>query len=387
MKLPLLSKQKVNDLRVLVRVAFDVPTDRRGTVEDTFRLERGLPTVRWLLRHGAKIILLGHRGQPHGKYSRAHSLQPVGKFFSKIVGRPVGFTARPPKALVGRTRRMRKGEILLLENLRFDLREEKNNRSFACELAELGDRYVNDDFATSHRAHASLVRLPTMLPSAAGLNVSEEVVMLERLLHHVRRPFYVVLGGAKVHDKLGVVTNLLRRVDGILVGGASASTLLHAKGFVVGHSLVDHNAKTRELRPLLASRKMFLPSDVRVAQTASAKQTRVVPVGEIAPTLAAFDVGPKTAQRYASLLRSAKTVFWAGSIGLTEQRRFCRATKEIAGSISRSRVFAVAGGGDTIRAFHDLGLARRFSFLSTGGGATLMFLAGKPLPALDALQT
>ena len=387
MKLPLLSKQTVHNCRVLVRVAFDVPTDRRGNVEDTFRLERCAPTVRWLVRHGAKIILLGHRGQPHGKYSRANSLEPVGKFFSTMIKRPVSFTARPAKTLVTRSQTMKRGDILLLENLRFDLREEKNTAVFARELAALGDRYVNDDFATAHRAHASLALLPTLLPSFAGLNLREEVEMLERLLSAVRRPFYVVLGGAKVHDKLGVVTNLLRRVDGILIGGASASTLLHAKGLSVGRSLIDHDAKQKDLLPVLSSRKVFLPTDVLVARSAAARTTRVVLVGDIDPLFAAFDVGPETAKRYSMLLKSARTVFWAGSIGLTEQRRFCHATQGIARSISRTRMFSVAGGGDTIRAFHDLGLAKRFSFLSTGGGATLMFLAGERLPALDALRS
>ncbi|MFH1171625.1 MAG: phosphoglycerate kinase [bacterium] len=387
MKLPLLTSVAVSHARVLVRVGFDVPTDGRGRVLDAFRIKRGLHTLRWLRRHRARTILLGHRGQPHGVFRRALSLRPVARTLSQLLGTEVAFLSRQAKELVPFSRKMRDGDIALLENLRFDIREEQNNTVFAAELARIGDLFVNDDFSTSHRPHTSLVALPRLLPHVAGSTLVEEVAMLERLLRAEQHPFFVVLGGAKVHDKLGVVRNLLRRVDTIIVGGASASTLLHAKGYAVGRSLVDTKADRRELGTLVRSKKIFLPTDLMVAASPHARNVRAVSIAHITPSMAAFDIGPETTTRYMRLLATARTVFWAGSLGYIERRRFCRSTQKLASCISRRHTFAVAGGGDTIRAFDALGLSNRFSYLSTGGGATLTFLAGLPLPGIEALRT
>jgi 3-phosphoglycerate kinase len=281
---------------------------------------------------------------------------------------------------------MQPGDVLLLENLRFDIREERNSAPFARELAALGDWYVNDDFSTSHRPHASIARLPFLLPHAAGFLLRDEIRTLDRIINSPRRPLYVVIGGAKVRDKLGTILHLLRRVDGVLLGGASASTLLHAKGYTVGTSLIDESVSRAALTPLLRSKKLFLPTDVVVASDPQASDLETVGVLSIPKKKGAFDLGPETTRRYARDLSRARSLFWAGSIGYTERRRFCVATRKLARAISARRTFSVAAGGDTVRAFRELGLMKRFSYIATGGGAALAYLAGKPLPGLEALR-
>lgn len=380
MHLPLLKNSSVAGKRVLVRVGFDVPADGRGRVLDRFRIERTLPTLRWLLAKRVSLRLLAHRGQPHGRRAKSLSLRPLVVVLSRLLGRPVHFSPTLRSSAEHRS-----GEIILFENLRFHRGEEEASPSFARNLALLGDVFVNDDFSTSHRMHASLAILPRYLPHAAGLNLAEEVVMLERLLRRAQRPFYAIIGGAKVGDKLGAVQRLLPKVDGLLLAGASASTLLRMRGYNMGSSLVDASVAPSRLRSILLARKILLPADVRCARGPRTKKTRVFRVGDIPPAYAAYDLGPTTIALYGALLQKAKTVFWAGSLGMTEQPQFCTATKVLAQALPR-RALTVVGGGDTIRALHALGLAGRFTFLSTGGGATLTFLAGGRLPGLEALQ-
>lgn len=314
MTLPQLSSVSVTNARVLVRVGFDVPTDTRGHVLDAFRLRRGIPTLRLLRRRGAKTILLGHRGEPHGKRENALSFRPVAHALTSLLHAPVTFVSQPPKTLARMSQQLRSGDIVLLENLRFDIREEKCSEQFARELARLGDLFVNDDFSTSHRAHSSIAALPQLLPHVAGLNLAEEVLMLTRLLHKARKPFVVILGGAKVHDKLGVVRNLLPRVTAICVGGAAASTLLHARGYAVGRSLVDVEPNSAEAKRLLRSKKIVLPVDFVVARRPSAQKVRVIPADSVPTTDAVYDIGPVTAARYGALLRTARTIFGQGPL-------------------------------------------------------------------------
>ncbi|MBI3956792.1 MAG: phosphoglycerate kinase [Candidatus Kerfeldbacteria bacterium] len=385
MKLPRLSSLRVAGARVLVRVGVDVPTDDRGRVRETFRLERALPTIQWLQRHRARILLCGHRGRPRGRRSRALSLKPVRTTLARMLKTPIGFSELPARRLVSVAAGVRPGGILLLENLRFDRREEVESPAFAKELAALADAYVNDDFSTSHRAHTSLTVLPRLLPHAAGLTLMTEVVMLERLLRAPRRPFVVVLGGAKVADKLSALRHLLPRVDAVLVGGAAANTLLRAHGVQIGWSLRDSTVTKKRLAPILTSKKVHLPVDVVAAPGADRGRASSVSVHDFPSTLAAFDIGPVTARRYAGMLRTARTVFWAGPLGVTESPRFRAGSRVVLRGINRRRSFAVAGGGDTIFALRLLKQMNRFSYCSTGGGATLDYLGGARLPALNAL--
>lgn len=385
MFVPSLTRSRVRLKRVLVRAGIDVPVNARGRVLDRFRIERLVPTLHWLLGHGASVILIGHRGQPHGRRRALLSLKPVVPVLQKLLRCPVRFSAIPPKRLRAEAGTLAPGNVLLLENLRFDPREEKKNMSLARELAALADFYVNEDFSTSHRDHTSFTLLPRLLPHAAGFNLLEELAILGRLLHRPRRPFMILVGGAKVSDKLGVVEHLLPRVDNVLVGGVAATTLLAAKGIRVGRSLIDRDVPRSTLRALLASRKVILPRDV-IAVHGSTSRPSAVASEKLLNSAMAMDLGPATVAEFAGILRRARTVFWAGSLGRTEVPAYRRSTRFLAEALSPARMFSVVGGGDTLNALHALHVTRRFAFLSTGGGATLTFLAQEPMPGLEALK-
>lgn len=380
-----LEQARVRNKIVLVRVGFDVPTSARGKVLDTFRLERTMPTIRWLISHRAKIVLLTHRGQPHGRRQRPLSVRPVVSALQRLARHPVGFCDLNFSKLRRSIDHLDDGEMLLVENLRFHLGEERASSVFARQLATCGDLYVNEDFSTSHRRHASMVLLPKLLPSFAGLNLVAELQHLDRLRNQPRRPFLAMIGGGKVRDKLSVIKELAGRVDILLLGGAPATTMLLAKGVSVGRSLVDHTVGLSQLRRLASQKNIELPLDVRVARSAQSTTSRVVLVEHLPTGFAAFDLGPQTIKRYASLIQSVRTLFWSGPVGFFENPRFAAGTMTLARSIAR-RTFAIAGGGDTLRALHQAKLAHRFTFLSTGGSAMLAYLAGNQLPGLQALS-
>lgn len=375
----------VRDRRVIVRAGFDVPVKGNGAVADTFRLERGLPTLRWLRAHRAKIIILTHRGQPRGKIVSRLSLKPVAKELSQLLRHPVRFVSLNTKKLHAAVAKLHGGDIMFVENVRFDSREESCDPAFARSLAALGDLYVNDDFSTSHRNHASIVLLPKLLSSYVGLNLAEEIRMLDVLRANPRHPFIAVIGGGKVYDKLGTVRRLFPIVDRVLVGGVAASTLLKARGYAVGTSLIDTELAKKELAILARSAKLQLPSDVVVAMNAESSRRTVVPITAIPRDLAAFDIGPTTVRSFTSTLRTARTVFWSGPVGYTENPVFSRGTRTLARALSRRKTFAVIGGGDSLRTIRTAKLAGHFTFLSTGGSAMLQYLAGKKLPGLTAL--
>ncbi len=376
---------QVRDRRVIVRAGFDVPVQGTGTVADTFRLERGLPTLKWLVRRRAKVIILSHRGQPRGKAVQKLSLQPVAKELARMLKHPVGFVRLDPPKLRSAVAAMQSGDVLLVENIRFDDRERTGSQAFARTLAQLGDLYVNDDFSTSHRSHASTALVPTLLPAFAGLNLALELRMLDVLRTRPKHPFIAVIGGGKVYDKLGTVRRLLPLVDHVLVGGAAASTVLKARGFAVGTSLVDTELPRSELQMLARSKKLLLPSDVAVARSSQSARRIDVPVAAIPARLSAFDIGPATIRSYTAILRTARTVFWSGPVGYAENPLFSKGTRTLARALSRRKTFAVIGGGDSLRAIRSAKLARHFTFLSTGGSAMLEYLAGKDLPGLTAL--
>jgi len=388
-----LEELDLKDKRVFIRVDFNVPYDAQGQVKDDARIVASLPTIRHALNAGAKVILASHLGRPKGKRDPKYSLLPVAARLSELLEREVVF----PEDCVGDAVKklvaeMRESEVILLENLRFHPEEEANDPVFSERLAALAEIYVNDAFGTLHRAHASTVGMvPLVKEKAAGLLVLKEVQMLSRLLQEPARPFVAILGGAKVSDKLGVIENLLKLVDGLLIGGAMAYTFLKAKGIEVGASLVEEGklhqaakllerAKTKDIR-------FELPLDHVIGRELKEGTEFKTTSGPAIPAgWMGLDVGPKTLEAYEAQIRGAKTVLWNGPLGAFEIAPFERGTVEIARALAKCQGMTVVGGGDSLAAVKVAGVAEKLSHLSTGGGATLEFLEGKVLPGLKALE-
>jgi len=368
--------------RVLLRADCDVAI-REGIVEEGFRIRANLDTIRFLLERGARVRIISHIGRPHGKQVADLSLRPVGEYLARLLRRKVIFVSDPFSPESYREYRD-SPEVLLLENLRFWSGEEANNRAFARDLSRLGDVFVNEAFANAHRPHASVVALPRLLPSFAGLHFAKEVVTLSRLFENPARPFVAVLGGAKLETKIPLIRRFLRYADRVLIGGALANTLIAGRGISVGKSLVDTSQAGIFVRGLT---KLFLPSDVIVSPalreglSGSVRSIHEISVGEYVA-----DIGPETQRHFAALLKGAKTVVWNGPLGYAEASAFAVGTKFIARAITRSRAFTVVGGGDTVAALAKYKLLRGFSYVSTAGGAMLAFLAGERLPGVEALQ-
>ncbi len=380
-----ITPQRARGHRMLLRAGLDVPVGARGTVADAFRLERALPTLRLLQRAGARTILLGHRGEPHGHTRAALSLRPLVPWFQRALRARVRFASWPAANVRRVSERLRPGEIVLVENLRFCTGEETAKIAFARQLAALGDVFVNDDFATAHRAHASTTLLPRLLPSFAGLLLDEELRTLQKLRSRLAHPAVAVIGGSKVHDKLDVLRAFVRRYDHVLLGGAAANTVLAAQGRPTGASLVDKGS-LRALRLMAHHPALVLPIDVVTAASPSARIRTAVAVADVRRTRAAYDLGPASIAHFGAYLRAAATVFWSGPLGYIEQPAYTHATRQLAGLLNPRTQFTVAGGGDTVAALRRLGLAKRFSYLSTGGSAMLALLAGHRLPAVTALM-
>jgi phosphoglycerate kinase len=381
----------VQGKRVLVRVDFNVPIEN-GKVLDDWRLRATLPTIRYLTERGAKVILLSHLGRPKGKRDEQFSLRPVAQRLSELLGQPVQFADDCVGEVAEQTvARLQAGEVLLLENLRFHAGEEANDDSFAQQLARLGDVFVNDAFGAAHRAHASVHAITKFLPSYAGLLMEREVTHLSRLLEAPEKPFVAVLGGAKVSDKIGVIRNLLTKVDALLIGGAMAFTFLKAQGYETGKSLVEAdkldlaNALLGEARE--KGVELVLPVDVAVAESdAEDAATQVVPVTAIPADKAGYDIGPETANLFAERIRTAKTVFWNGPMGRFERTPFKAGTKAIAEALAQCSGTTVVGGGETAAAAFEFGIADKVTHVSTGGGAALELLEGRELPGIAVLK-
>jgi phosphoglycerate kinase len=389
MKLPSLDALPVSGKRVLVRADLNVPL-RDGKVADDTRIRASLPTIRALLDRRATVICCSHLGRPAGKTDPRYSLAPVAEALSNLLRVPVRMTSSPtgpPEELEG----MGRDEVAVLENLRFDPGEETNDRKFAGRLASLADAYVDDAFGAVHRAHASVVGVPELLPSAAGLLLQREVDVLSRLVGAPERPFVVVLGGAKVSDKIGVVANLLRRADAILIGGAMANTFLAATGEDVGASRIEPD-RLEEVRKTLtaagrAGVEIVLPSDLVVAETFDEHaEPKVVASNAVPQGMMALDIGPATVKRFGAWVGRAATVLWNGPMGVFEWESFSAGTKAVAQAVAASKAFTVVGGGDSAAALAAFGMTDEVSHLSTGGGASLEFLEGRILPGLKALQ-
>jgi len=390
--LPKLDDLEVAGRTVLVRVDFNVPLDGQRVTDD-LRLEESLPTVRRLRERGARTVLMSHLGRPKGKVVDELRLAPVAARFGELLGArvqaaadTVGDDAR------GKVTGLADGDVLVLENLRFDPGEEANDPAFADALAALGQAYVDDAFGAAHRAHASVVGVPERLGEvAAGELLEREVDVLSRLLTDPGRPFAAILGGAKVSDKLGVLENLLGRVDRLLVGGAMCFTFLAAEGVDVGASRVEAD-RVDTVRDLLARARergvqVLLPSDVVVTRAFEQDApAETVTVDAIPPGAMGLDIGPDTVDRFAARITDAQTVLWNGPMGVFEWDRFAAGTEGVARAVAAGAGFSVVGGGDSAAAIRKLGLAGQVSHVSTGGGAALEFLEGTELPGVAALR-
>jgi phosphoglycerate kinase len=375
---------------VFLRLDLNTPLDA-GRVADDTRIRASLPTISELRGRQAALVIASHLGRPNGKVEPSLSLRPVAERLSELVGDTVAMLDPIPDALPGGP-----DSLFLLENLRFDPREQANDVSFAGDLASVVDGYVDDAFGAVHRAHASVAALPELMLASgrravAGRLVQREVEVLTRLLHDPVRPYAAVLGGAKVSDKLPVIASLIERVDSLLIGGAMAFTLIAAEGGEVGASLVEED-RIAEARSMLDSARergveVLLPVDVVAAGSVSAEaETFGVDAARIPEGLIGLDIGPRTVAAFTSALADAKTIFWNGPMGVFELGPFAEGTHRIASSIAGSSAFTVVGGGDSLLAVKQGGLADRFDHLSTGGGASLEFLEGKPLPGLAVLS-
>jgi len=381
----------VQGRRVLLRADFNVPL-QDGHVADDTRIRATLPTIQWLRDQGARVIACSHLGRPKGKVDERLRLAPVAERLSQLLG----VSVRYAHDIVGPeahalARELGDGDVGLLENLRFDPREEQNDPEFAAELAALADCYVNDAFGAAHRAHASVVGVAQRLPSAAGFLLEREVTALSRVLEANDHPFVVVLGGAKISDKIGVIKQLLQRADAILLGGGMANTFLKAAGYQVGRSLVedDHLDTASSLREQAAARgvQLLLPRDVVVAPSLDDSAHRaVVSVDAVPADAAIFDIGPETVAAFAAVIQPAALVVWNGPLGVYENPAFREGTRGVAQAIAACQGYTVVGGGDSAAALQELGLADSVDHLSTGGGATLEFLEGKQLPGIQVLM-
>ncbi len=381
----------VNGKRVLTRVDYNVPLEGGEVVDDT-RIKATLPTINYLREKGARIILVTHLGRPGGKVIPALRLDPVAKALSRLLGVEV---KKVDETVDGQAREavrnLKQGEVLLLENIRFNCEEKANDPEFAQKLASLADVFVNDAFGSAHRAHASTVGVPRYLPAVAGFLMERELVQLSKLLENPQRPFYAVLGGNKVSTKIGVIKCFLQIVEAIFLGGGMCFTFLKAKGYSVGNSIVQKDfleEATCILKKVNDNEaKLKLPVDVVVAQEISPQaEWKVVPVDSIPDGWMGLDIGPETIASYQRSLSDASTIFWNGPMGVFEIETFAAGTKAIAETLANSNATTIVGGGDSDAALRRFKLEEKVTFISTGGGACLKFLEGVELPGVEVLE-
>jgi phosphoglycerate kinase len=387
------NKKTVRDIdvkgkRVLVRVDFNVPL-KDGQVGDDTRIRAAMPTIQYLLDHGAAVILCSHLGRPKGGPDPKFSLRPVAAHLEKLMGKSVAFAedcvGAPAEAAA---KALKPGEILLLENTRFHPEEEKNGEDLARGMASLADLFVNDAFGTAHRAHASTEGVTHFLPGVAGFLLEKEIRYLGQAVAEPKRPFVAILGGAKISDKIGVIRNLLSKADSILIGGGMANTFLKAKGFDMADSLVEEDA-VETAKQLLADGggKLHLPVDMVLADRFDAEaESKTVKVGNVPAGWRILDIGPETVKAYAALLKGAGTVVWNGPMGVFEFPRFAEGTYGVAKGVADSGAISIIGGGESVAAIQQSGLADKITHISTGGGASLEMLEGLELPGVKALQ-
>ena len=380
----------VDRKRVLLRVDFNVPLEG-GRIRDDTRIEAALPTIRNLLERNAAVILASHLGRPKGERDAKYSLSPVGKRLGDLLGRPVQFVDDTYGDNATRAARdLEFGEVLLLENTRFEAGEEKNDPKLAKRLAGLADLFVNDAFGAAHRAHASTEGVTHFLPSYAGGLILAEIKALQKLVDSPREGFVTIVGGAKVSDKIGVLENLVARVETLLIGGGMANTFLLEEGLEIGRSLAEPEsvADAGKVRALASEKgtELWLPTDVVVATDIESTSTMTVSVKSVTAEMAIFDIGPKSIDAFRAKIAGAETIFWNGPMGVFEKDQFATGTIEIAKAVAASTAYSVIGGGDSVAAVEAAGLADQISHISTGGGASLEFVEGKSLPGIEALR-
>ena len=414
-----MDKKTIRDIdvkgkRVLVRCDFNVPIKGEGIIADDTRIQAALPTIKYLMEGGAKVILCSHLGRPKGEVKKEFSLSPVAKRLTELLGVQVKLAEDVTgESAKGLSNNMQDGEVILLENVRFDAREEKNEESMSKELANLCDGiYVNDAFGTAHRAHSSTEGVSHFVDaSVAGFLMEKEIKFLNGILENPEKPFLAILGGAKVSDKIGVIENLLNKVDEILIGGGMAYTFLKANGAEIGESLCEED-KIEEAKKIMkkaeeAGVKLLLPLDTVVAPTLTVSneeeldkkekqkqffkflevsQEKVVPSNQIPSNWQGCDIGPRTIEMFAQELKDKKTILWNGPLGICELEKFSVGTEKIAEAIASVKATSVVGGGDSVAAIKKLGLEDNFTHISTGGGASLELLEGKELPGVACLN-
>ncbi len=392
-----LNKKTVEDIdvagkKVLVRCDFNVPFDGEGNISDPKRIDEALKTIRYLVDHKAKVILCSHLGRPKGEFNMKYSLAPVADYLSKALG----FEVKMAADVVGESAKsiaasLQDGEVELIENVRFHKEEEKNDPAFSKELASLAEIYVNDAFGTAHRAHASTAGVADYLPAVCGYLIQKEISVMGGALTEPKRPFVAILGGAKVSDKIGVITNLLDKVDTLIIGGGMAYTFMKALGYSTGTSICELD-KVELAKDIMAKAKekgvsFLIPEDTVVAQEYKADAAfKVVPSDKIEDDWMGLDIGPKTREKFANALNGAGTVVWNGPMGVSEWENFAQGTIAVARAVAESGAISIIGGGDSAAAVEKLGYADRMTHISTGGGASLEFLEGKVLPGIACLN-
>ncbi|WBY63940.1 MAG: Phosphoglycerate kinase [Thermocaproicibacter melissae] len=392
-----LNKKTVEDIdvtgkRVLVRCDFNVPFDDQGNITDPKRINEALKTIRYLIDHKAKVILCSHLGRPKGEFNMKYSLAPVAAYLSKALGQEV----KMAKDVIGESAKsiaasLKEGEVELLENVRFHKEEEKNDPAFAKELASLAEIYVNDAFGTAHRAHASTAGVADYLPAVCGYLIQKEITIMGKALEDPKRPFVAILGGAKVSDKIGVITNLLDKVDTLIIGGGMAYTFMKALGYSIGSSICE-NDKIDLAKDIMAKAKekgvrFLIPVDNVIGlEYKPDTEFRRVDSDTIPDGWMGLDIGAKSCALFASAIKGAGTIVWNGPMGVSEWEHFANGTIAVAQAVADSDAISIIGGGDSAAAIEKLGFADKMTHISTGGGASLEFLEGKVLPGIACLN-
>ena len=393
-----MNKKTIRDIdvtgkKVLVRCDFNVPLDgQTGEITDNRRIRAAIPTIKYLIDNNAKVILCSHLGRPKGEFNPKYSLKPVAEELSKLLGKEVKLA----KDVIGEdakklTAEIKEGEVVLLENVRFHKEEEQNDPEFAKKLASYADIYVNDAFGTAHRAHASTAGVADYLPAVSGFLIEKELEFLGSSLENPERPFVAILGGAKVSDKIGVIENLIEKVDTLIIGGGMAYTFYKAQGHHIGTSICEEDKLDLATNLLKKAEekgvKLLLPVDNHVSSEYSNEgEDRFVESTEIPEGFMGLDIGPKTIELFKNAIKDAKTVLWNGPLGVTEFSKFAEGTREIATALAQSNAVTIIGGGDSAAAVEKMGLADKMTHISTGGGASLEFLEGKVLPGIACLN-
>jgi len=393
-----MNKKTVRDIevkgkKVIVRCDFNVPQDKDGNITDDRRIVAALPTIKYLIENGAKVILMSHLGRPKEGYDPKYSLKPVAERLSQLLNKEVKLAEDPDvvgENAIRLTSEMKEGDVVLLENVRFVKTETKNDLDFAKKLASLADIFVNDAFGTAHRAHSSTAGIAQFIPAVAGFLIEKEITIMGKALENPERPFVAILGGAKVSDKIGVINNLLEKVDKLIIGGGMAYTFLKAQGLNIGNSLLEEDkieyAKEMLEKAQTKGVKIYLPVDHVVAKEFKADAEHMTVDVEIPEGYMGLDIGPKTIKLYEEALSDAKTVIWNGPMGVFEMPAFAVGTKAVAEALSKLDATTIIGGGDSAAAVEQLGYSEKMTHISTGGGASLEFLEGLELPGIAALN-